>query len=119
MINQSEWVWYGQPQHFCASKDCHWHLATKVGRVLISSVGRYFPNGNMDGTDGEDLSPGGRMHFETMVFEVTGACMCGHDCDFVSLNFNDLDCMRYHTAEEARRGHLETCLRWARKEYNE
>ncbi len=41
-----DWKWYGDPLHFCAAWDCHFHLATLVGggRWIVSTVGRYRPD---------------------------------------------------------------------------
>lgn len=41
MINANEWEWFGNAAHFICGRWCRFHLATKVGKYLISTVGEY------------------------------------------------------------------------------
>lgn len=43
MIDRKDWVWYGHAAHFCAADSCRVHLATRVGVVIVSTVGAYYP----------------------------------------------------------------------------
>ena len=78
-ISKDEWIWYGSAAHFIGGKDCRFHMATRIGDTLVSSVGDYRPDrkgpakeiGSSFGMDGEAL-------FETFVFEVGNEeCRCG------------------------------------------
>jgi hypothetical protein len=42
-ISPSEWEWFGHPGHFICAQWCQFHLCTKVGDWLISTVGEYLP----------------------------------------------------------------------------
>lgn len=39
----SSWEWYGHPAHFICGDKCRFHLATKVGKYLVSTVGELWP----------------------------------------------------------------------------
>ena len=76
--------WLGMQQHLCV--DCCFHLATRIGKVLISTVGCYHQPGHKSKTDEIGL---GRK-FETAISD-------GGSWDIVE---------GYQTAEEAERGHM-------------
>ena len=44
MINKADWEWYGNAGHFICGHSCRFHLCTKVGSYLISTVGEYVPD---------------------------------------------------------------------------
>jgi hypothetical protein len=35
------WKWFGSAAHFICGRWCRFHLATQVGRYLISTVGEF------------------------------------------------------------------------------
>jgi hypothetical protein len=39
-----DWEWFGHAAHFICGAYCRFHLATRVGPYLISTVGEYFPD---------------------------------------------------------------------------
>lgn len=44
MIPHSDWEWFGSPGHFICAFDCRFHLCTRIGDFLVSTVGEYFPD---------------------------------------------------------------------------
>jgi hypothetical protein len=40
-IPATQWVWYGFPGHFIAASRCAYHLCTRIGGYLISTVGAH------------------------------------------------------------------------------
>ena len=94
MNNDSvHWKWFGTPGHLCVAKWCRFHLCTKVGKYLVSTVGEYihpYSHGFKSERDegewlnknlfGEEIGFGRK--FETMVFRAgkpctTKDCNCG------------------------------------------
>ena len=69
MVPKSEWVWYGYPGHLCVGRRCAYHLSTRIGSYLVSTVGAYYPlgSGKM-----ETIGGGEADYFETMVFHCEG-----------------------------------------------
>lgn len=137
MIPRSEWEWFGSPGHFICSHDCRFHLCTRVGSVLVSTVGQYFPDegvrdiiassrgitlrGKGDARRADYLRQVGYEEigygrtYETMVFALSGArCTapaCG--CDLPMIIPNELEARGYNDAGAATRGHRELCAAWA------
>jgi hypothetical protein len=113
MIPESEWKWYGLPLHFICSDRCMFHLATKVGNYLVSSVGL------MKHPDKDGFSPvGSSGYYETMVFRTEGThgpCGCpkitGNEMDSRRFGFDDNDPWDGHAECEAY--HREMCLKYA------
>jgi len=109
----NKWEWFGHAGHFIACNSCRFHLCTKVGKYLVSTVGDYYimnySNNREERTplstfDGDDF-------FETMVFRASKRrCTskeCG--CGLPLTRGMDLERVRYSTAKEAKRGHLKLC----------
>jgi hypothetical protein len=42
-IDMSNWKWFGHAGHFICADKCRFHLTTKVGKYLVSTVGEYWP----------------------------------------------------------------------------
>lgn len=42
-IDVSKWEWFGHAGHLIVAYACRFHLCTKVGGFLISTVGEYWP----------------------------------------------------------------------------
>lgn len=123
-IPQNEWEWFGLPGHYICSKWCRFHLCTKVGDWLISTVGAYVhPRHSMgseskeaewleDNWPGEDIGPGRK--YETMVFQAGSRCTEDRcNCGMPEIDGHELDSMIYNTAGEAAAGHLELCSQYA------
>lgn len=106
-----EVIHYGHAGHFICADRCLFHLCTKVGRYLVSSVGSYRST---------DLSPqpeeiGSGRTYETLVFELNGEeCPCG--CSQPQHNGMELDGDGYTDAYSANLGHAAMCEKWEREQ---
>lgn len=140
-VSPSEWEWFGAPGHFICSEDCRFHLCTKVGCYLVSTVGEMWPdrtvrkihasvydakwlaaNVHLKG-DYFDAAYMKRFGFETvgydrlyetMVFTAGKPCQsrqCG--CGLPEISGSELDFEGYQTAAAATKGHRVMCERWA------
>lgn len=112
MIPEKDWIWRGLPGHFILSKNCLFHLHTRVGQYRISTVGALYLNGEL-----EMLEVGAGRHYETMVF-VEGD-------DGEPETYSEIDCdglmkRPFMNPEEcdmiAAKMHLEMCRKYARME---
>jgi len=120
MISQENWVWYGSPQHFCCASMCRFHLATKVGEYIISTVGNYHSLLKLEdklrdiNEDGAEEVGCGRF-YETMVF------LCGEEdkecgCHVNITDLSEVDFKGYQTASEANAGHFRMCEKYAEEQ---
>lgn len=101
------WEWFGHALHFCGSSRCKFHLGTKVGPWVVSTIGDYFPSPMREPLNSPvgDEKP---LFYETVVFPVTGALGCG--CP--DHHGQEVDGRRYATAQEATAGHMGMCRKW-------
>ena len=103
---------FGYPGHFICSSNCKFHLATQIGKYLVSTVGAYYPPGK------EEMETiGFESFFETMVFDAGKPCAakeCG--CELPNISGRQLDFDGYKTAGEADRGHEIMVKKWAKKQ---
>lgn len=108
MIPRSKWVWCGYAGHFIGADRCLMHLHTRVGDYRISTVGDYrgFP-----GRAAEPIGAGEESMYETFVFEVEGH---GTHGEGEVKSWSEIDSERYATAEDAERGHMAYCEKYAR-----
>lgn len=142
-IPREKWVWMPHAGHLCVGNYCQFHLTTRVGKYLISTLGEYWPDSQVRKihADVHDVkwvrensllrgdawdyaymkrfgfeTIGADRKYETMVFKATkvakGKCAA---CPFVMENPQDLDFNGYNTAEEAYKGHMKMCLKYANK----
>ncbi len=128
MIYREDWEWYGNAAHLIVGRWCRFHLATKIGDMIVSTVGEYVHprhSGSSERTEAEWLQknwPGEEVgcdrKFETMVFAWDGTyCECG--CGLPKIIPSELACNGYNDHHAAREGHLEMCLRAANGEFNQ
>lgn len=133
LIPHSEWEWYGKSAHFIMGNDCRFHLATKVGEYMISTIGEYLPDApireilaksrgiKLQGKGDARLADymkkigyeeiGYKRKYETMIFRCAGLCQCG--CGQPTIDPEDLwfDC--YDNPGESRDGHMKLCTKIA------
>ena len=120
------WEWYGTAGHFICGRWCRFHLLTKVGPYMVSTVGQYVHPRHSGGNEkteaewldknwpGEDI--GYQRKYETMVFNVSEArcqepgCMCGQP---MIEDWNKIEGQGYNDAKAATDGHNAMCLRIA------
>lgn len=122
--------------HLIVGQDCRFHLNTYVGSYIVSTVGEYLP----DAPVRESLARGREVDlvgigdarradymkkvgyekigydrlYETMVFgaEQSADGLC---CPWRMADASELDMAGYNRPEDAFRGHMEMCERWAAK----
>lgn len=101
------WEWFGHALHFSGGSRCRFHLGTKVGPWIVSTIGDYFPSPKREPLNAPigDEKP---LFYETMVFPVMGVLDCGCP-DHLG---QEADWRRYATAQEATAGHMELCRKW-------
>ena len=111
MIDPRDWKWCGFPGHFIAARWCRFHLTTRVGNVLISTLGDYRPCSEKHERD--TLGAASDSFYEVMVFPVIDNDVCyAGDPD----TSNSLLQERFATPEEAEKRHMELCGLYAAKE---
>lgn len=135
-IPVKDWKWFGTPGHFICGDDCRFHLCTQVGKVLVSTVGQYFPcsevreiitktsgislKGIGDEREADFLKKIGYVEigagrlYETMVFKAGNPCT--HEkcnCGCPEINGSEMDFEGYNDASEATKGHYAMCEKWS------
>ena len=106
MITKNEWVWYGFAGHLTVSRRCTYHLCTRIGDYLVSTVGAYYP---MHSDKMDTIGVGKDDFYETMVFPCDGEDEYGNpNCDL-----SEIECHRYADSITAERGHRAICERIA------
>lgn len=124
-VSPSEWEWFGVAGHFICGRWCRFHLCTKVGKYLVSTVGEFVPlsaaqNERAEAEwlkknwPGEDV--GYDRKYETMVFIAGPRCVsstCG--CGLPEISGSEKDMLGYSTSREATKGHLSLCHKWAKR----
>ena len=134
---EQNWQWFGNAGHLIVGHDCRFHLCTKVGKYLVSTVGQYWPS---DGVreiiaQSRGVTLGGRgdarradymkkigyeeigsgRTFETFVFKAGPPCIVKDcNCGQPSIDGSELDTAGYNNAGDATRGHLRICKKWAK-----
>lgn len=109
---ESKWKWFGHAGHLCVGHACRFHLCTKVGKYLVSTVGEYY--GHPEAEKPQEIGYG-RL-FETMVFRAGKPCAlaeCG--CGLPEISGSEIDFGAYNKAGDAARGHMKMCRKYARK----
>lgn len=138
-VTKDKWIWMPHPAHFICSKDCRFFLATRVGKYIVSTVGEYWPdrqvreihasiynpdwhskNKNLKGDD-YDYAYMKMFGFADIGFNRKFETMVGHAvksknkcCPYTMIDY-DLDFKEYETAEEAYKGHMKMCIKYASK----
>lgn len=135
-IPKEKWIWMPHPAHFICSHDCKFFLSTKIGKYIISTVGEYFPDSQireiyakikkvqlegigdarradyMKKIGFEDIGVGTK--YETMVFLSKKSPTC-KACPFVISSGSNIDQNNYKDPQEAYKGHIKMCLKYANK----
>jgi len=107
-IPESEWVWYGYAGHFIGGRHCAYHLSTRIGDYLISTVGDYRPPSL--GGERERLGAGKNDYYETHIFPCDGETKDG---DPNVTEWCEVDGTRYPESIDAERGHRDYCEKYA------
>lgn len=142
-MSEEDWKWFGNAGHLCVGQSCRFHLATKVGKYLVSTVGQYWPersvreihakvhdhewldnHGHLKGDDFDAAymirfgyqEIGCDRKFETMVFLAGNPCAekeCA--CGLPSIDSSELDCLPANDPQEAKQNHMRLCAKWSKK----
>jgi hypothetical protein len=138
-----KWEWFGNAGHFICGHMCRFHLCTKVGKYLVSTVGQMWPsrssrechaevydpawlakNGAKKGDDFDNAymqrfgyeTVGCDRTFETMIFKAGERCsLIECNCGMPTISGSELDFAGYMTAGEATKGHMAMCKKWSAK----
>jgi hypothetical protein len=138
---KESWEWFGNAAHFICGHMCRFHMATKVGPWLVSSVGEMWPdrpgreihaqvydpkwllaNRNLKG-DTFDAAYMERFgyeeigydrKFETMVFLAGERCTAkGCGCGLPSIGGSEMDGEGSNDAGTATKNHMAMCDRYS------
>lgn len=107
-VPKDKWYWCGYPGHLIVADQCRFHLHTRVGRVIVSTVGDYRPSHK----GGERDTIGCDRYFETYVFLARDT----ERPEGEPLNYGEIDSFASNDSEESERQHYEMCERWATAE---
>jgi len=140
-MKKENWVWMPHAGHCVIGHMCRFHLATYVGKYIVSTIGEYWPdrgsreihakiwnekwyekNKHLKGDyfdaayfkkfGYETLGAGDKSIYETMVFKARKSKeKC---CRYVMVSGEDLDGQRYATSGEATKGHMKFCNKWSK-----
>lgn len=142
-VPESNWEWYGEAGHFICGRDCRFHLCTKIGNYVISTVGKYWPSRSSREIHASVHDPkwlaenksllgayfdaaymkrfgfeqiGFDRTYETMVFRASGKCEAKEcNCGLPTIDPTELDFLGYNDAKSAREGHMKLCRKWSRE----
>lgn len=133
---ERNWRWFGSAAHLIVSRDCRFHMATLVGKYLVSTVGEWLPDsstwhiyaeskgitlaGRGDERTADFLRRVGYVEigcdrkYETMVFKAGPPCVAkGCKCGLPSIDGSALDFSGYNDAGAATQGHYRLCRKFA------
>lgn len=137
IITKDKWIWMPHPAHFICSQDCHFHMATKVGKWIISTIGELLfdmqvneilakhRNIQLEGMGDfrradwmrkngwEEIGMG--RTYETMVFKAEKSNEKNSCCPYRIASGSYVDFRGYKTSEDAYQGHLELCEEYSKK----
>lgn len=110
-IPEREWLWDGHAAHLIVGSRCQFHLATRIGDYLVSTVGEYRPPTSKD-ADGEGLydefeTVGAGRLFETFVFR-TGGSGFGYVTEW-----SEIDAKAANDHDAATANHMAMCDKYA------
>ena len=102
-IPASEWLWSGYAAHLTVSDCCLWHMTTRVGNFIVSSVGHFRPTPE---SAMEPLANWKDGFYEVNVFNAPEK---GWEIE----DFEEIFSGRYKTESEATEAHMAACRRYA------
>jgi len=138
-ITKDKWIWMPHPAHFICSNDCRFVLATRIGKYIVSTVGEYWPDQAVRRIHAEIYDPiwytensskkgddFDHQYMKKFGYEEIGCgrkyeTVVGHAvkterqcCPYSMVDF-DLDFQSYNKAEDAYKGHMKMCAKFAKK----
>jgi hypothetical protein len=144
MTPREKWEWFGNHGHFICGRWCRFHLATKVGKYFVSTVGEYWPERGSREIHAKIYDPawldenrhlkgdefdyaymqkfgyeeiGCDRKYETMVFKAGPPCEAdGCKCGMpIPTDYCEIGFDGYNDASSATKGHMKMCLRFSRR----
>lgn len=138
-MKKEKWIWLPHSAHLIVGDKCQFHLATYVGKYIVSTIGEYwaeqevrrihakihnekwyeenkelkgdyFDNAYMKEFGYEEIGCG--RIYETMVFKAKKSKF--RCCPFV-IQSGEVDFKGYNNPKEAFNGHYKMCLKWSKK----
>lgn len=133
-VHRANWEHMPHAGHLIIGQDCRFHLNTKVGKYIVSTVGEYFPDegireifaksrrvkleGMGDARRADYMRKIGYedigldRKYETMVFR---AQKSERDCcPWEMKSPSNIDMRGYNDPGEARKGHIAMCRKYAK-----
>jgi hypothetical protein len=114
---ESKWKWFGHAGHLCVGHYCRFHLCTKVGRYLVSTVGDYFPPCQREIDEKrQTIGAGEKSFFETYIFKVRPGKKCTDPqcgCGLPNICLTEVEGYRTATAGQATATHMKMCRKYS------
>lgn len=101
-------TYFGNAAHLIVGNWCRFHIATRIGDVLVSTVGEYYPRP----TDEKPTTIGVNRLYETMVFRVNGERSCECGCGLPLHDGLEVDFAAYNDPKDANAGHEAMCAKY-------
>jgi len=124
--SSDKWQWFGLPGHYICGRWCRFHLCTKVGKYLVSSVGMLVHPRHSAGSEraegewlaknpnGEEIGYG--RFYETFVFKAGKPCSAkGCSCGQPTIDGHEIDTAAANDVGTATKNHMEMCRKYAAK----
>lgn len=134
---KEKWIWMPHAAHFICGNDCRFHLATKVGKYIVSTVGEYVPDSSIrriyaesrgkkikgigDEWDANYMKEFGYedigldRKYETMVFLAKKSGESCSACPYRIASGENIDFKGYNNPKDAYQGHMKMCEKWSKK----
>lgn len=140
IVPREKWLWMPHAGHFIMGSSCRFHLNTKVGNYIVSTVGDYWPDSQIRKIHAQIHDPKwlqensqlmgdywdaayfkrfgyeeiglSRTH-ETMVFRAIKDPK--NACCPFQMTSGEKDFRSYSDGKAAREGHYQMCVKWAKK----
>ena len=114
-MDKADWIWMPHPGHFIRWYHCQFRLNTYVGGFIVSTLGELqrelMKHPVLDDSNTQTI--GGGHNYETMVFK---AEKTNYGCCHYEMRSAQHVYVRYYdTAEEAYKGHIEICEKYAER----
>ena len=137
----NNWKWFGHAAHLIVGNKCCFHLATKVGKYLVSTVGEYWPERAVREIHAQAYDPawleanrqlkgdtfdsayfkrfgyetiGCDRKYETFVFKAGAPCKAKDcDCGLPAIAGSEIDTLAANDAKAATQNHMKLCKKWS------
>lgn len=101
-------TYFGNAGHLIVGNWCRFHITTRIGDVLVSTVGEYYPRPD----DAKPTTIGVNRLYETMVFRVADGSECQCGCGLPFHDGSEIDFAAYNDPKDANAGHERMCAKY-------